>query len=76
MNKEEAYKIVFDDLTREGGCDLFRGIYDAKNGKDSYMNGISLVMEYIANQVSEQTYDSFVDMFFEEQRKGEKSQED
>lgn len=49
MNKEEAYKIVFDDLTREGGCDLFRGIYDAKNGKDSYMNGISLVMEYIAN---------------------------
>ena len=63
MTKGEAYRIVFADLTREDGCALFRGIYDAKNGKDSYMHGISSVMEYIASQVSEQAHDNFEDIF-------------
>ena len=63
MIKEEAYKIVFDDLTREDGCSIFRGIYDAKNCKDSYMYGVSHVIQYIAIQVSEETRDNFEDMF-------------
>lgn len=71
MTREEAYKIVFDDLTREDGYPIFRGIYDAKNGKDSYMYGISHAMEYIALQVSEQTYESFGDMFLKNMIKSE-----
>lgn len=80
MTKEEAYKIVFDDLTREDGYPIFRGIYDAKNGKDSYMYGIAHIMEYIAIQVSDQARDNFEDMFLKNMMKSEekakKSQED
>ena len=75
MTKGEAYRIVFDDLTREDGCPIFRGIYDAKNGKTSYMYGISHVMEYIAIQVSEQTRDNFEDMFLKNMIKSEEGAE-
>ena len=75
MTNKEAYKIVFDDLTREDGCALFRGVYDAKNGKTSYMYGISHVMEYIAIQVSEQTRDNFEEMFLKNMIKSEEKAE-
>ena len=75
MTKEEAYRMVFADLTREDGCALFRGIYDAKNGKSSYMHGVSSVMEYIASQVSEQVHDSFEDMFLKNMMKSEERAE-
>lgn len=64
MIKSEAYKIVFEDLTREDGCSLFRGIYDAENGNASYMHGVSFVIGYIARQISMETYSDFSDMFF------------
>lgn len=41
---------------------LFRGIYDAKNGNEHFMYGIATVMEYIANLVSEDTYEKYNEM--------------
>ena len=42
MTKEEAYKIVYEDLKTHR---LFRGIYDGRNGSKKFMHGISIVME-------------------------------
>lgn len=62
LSKSEAYKIVFDDLIK---CDMFKGIYDAKHGKDSFMYGVATVMENIAMNVSEDCYEKFEDEFME-----------
>lgn len=56
MDKKKAYEIVFNDLKQIG---LFCGKYDAKNGKESYMHGVSSVMENIALGVSEECYNRF-----------------
>lgn len=56
MDKSKAYKIVFDDLTQ---CNLFKGIYDAKNGNEYFMYGVATVMEYIAHGVSEEYLEKF-----------------
>ena len=45
MNKQEAFKIVYDEMIK---CQLFCGVYDAKNGNLHFMYGISTVMEQIA----------------------------
>lgn len=47
MNKEEAYRIVYDDLCK---INLFCGTYDATNKQVQYMLGIETVMEVIANR--------------------------
>lgn len=62
MDKKEAYKIVFYDLILSG-CGIFQGKYDALKGSKLYMYGVSFVMEYIAQQVSEGCYDDFSDLF-------------
>jgi len=54
--KSKAYKIVYDDLTQHN---LFKGIYDAKNGKEYFMYGVATVMEYIAHGVSEECLEKF-----------------
>ena len=59
-NKSEAYKIVFDDLTK---CNMFKGIYDGINGNPHFMYGIWTVMDYIASNVSEDCYDQFTEEF-------------
>ena len=41
-----AAKIVLRKLSE---CPLLCGVYDARNGKDNYMFGVSTVMEMIAN---------------------------
>ena len=66
MNKSEAYKIVFEDLTK---CDMFKGIYDAEHGKDSFMYGVLTVMENIAFNVSEECGDKFSTKFTENMNK-------
>lgn len=71
INTETAFNIVYEELTSSDGCQLFRGIYDARNGKEDYMYGISTVMEYIANQVSEQTCEEFQEMFYDNMRESE-----
>lgn len=61
MRKKKAYKIVYRDLMK---VDLFRGHYDAKNGKeDGYMYGISSVMENIAFRVSEEKANEYMEIF-------------
>ncbi len=73
MLKELAYKIVYNDLMK---CPICRGIYDAKHGKDSFMYGISLVMEAIAYQVSEKTLDEFNDIFMDNMTKSKEKYND
>ena len=45
MTKQEAYLLVYKDLMQ---ISMFRGSYDARNGNEDYMCGISSVMETIA----------------------------
>ena len=49
-----ACRIVLDMLKE---CDMFCGIYDAKNGDDHFMHGIMTVMENIAYCISEEEGD-------------------
>lgn len=57
-----AYHLVLNDIL-EHGPNMFRGIYDAKNGKASFMDGIQTVMEYIAINDSDIVYEQFSDVF-------------
>ena len=41
----KAYKLVLDDLRK---INMFNGIYDAKNGKSDFMDGVWTVMACIA----------------------------
>lgn len=59
---DKAYHTVFRDIMLNGP-DMFRGIYDAKNGNKAFMYGIQTVMEYIAIHDSEEHYEEFSDMF-------------
>lgn len=62
MNKEDAYRYVFHHLISYGPK-LFIGIYDAKNGSSEFMYGIQTVMEMIAFNVSDETYQTFAEIF-------------
>lgn len=64
MNTKDAYRIVYNDIMNRGGG-LFQGVFDAKNGKKSFMYGISTVMEFIAYEVGEKELENFQDIFFE-----------
>lgn len=64
MNKtiQDAYRIVLNDMMNSG-CGILAGEYDAKNGNEKYMFGISTVMEWIAYKVNEETGNDFSDLF-------------
>lgn len=64
----EAYRIVFANMTK---IDLFKGIYDGKNGNEHYMFGISAVMEHIAYNIDEETGDNFSETFIDNMIKSE-----
>ena len=68
MNKSEVYQIVFDDLMQ---INLFRGIYDARHGNEHYMHGISAVIEYIAQSISDECYEKFNTEFIQNMIKSE-----
>lgn len=64
MTKQEAYKIVYNDiLNRDIG--LFLGSFDAKNGKSEFMHGINTLMEFIAYESSKKDYDGFQKIWFD-----------
>ena len=44
-------------------CPLFRSEYDAKNGSEYFMYGISTVMEYLASYVDDTFYQEVSDVF-------------
>lgn len=64
-NLRNASQIVLDKLK---GCDLFCGKYDARNGKEDYMYGISTVMEVIAHYAGDE---EFEDMFLKNMQESE-----
>lgn len=59
MNKEEIRKLVSKMME----CPLFRGEYDAKNGSESFIYGISTVMEYLASCVDDTFCQEVSDIF-------------
>ena len=59
---QSAYRIVLNDILNSG-CSLMIGKYDAKNGSEEFMHGISTVMEWIAYRVSEVDGDKISDLF-------------
>ena len=69
MNKSEAYKIVFDNLTE---CNLFKGIHDARSGENKFMYGIWTVMSAIAYGVSDDFGDEFEETFSQNMINSEK----
>lgn len=58
--EKEILKSILDDMTE---CGLFVGRYDARNGSQDFMHGISTVMECLAYRVSEDYGDTFSDTF-------------
>lgn len=71
-SEKEAYKIVLKDLCK---CGLFRGRYDALNGDEHYMYGVSSVMESIAYHVSDEVGDDFSDKFIKNMLRSEERAE-
>ena len=71
LNQEEKKVIekVVDGMTE---CGLFCGRYDAKNGNEHFMYGVSTVMEYLAYLVSDECGDEFSDTFTKNMIKSEK----
>lgn len=59
-NEKEMLKGIIEEM-RE--CNMFNGIYNAKNGSVQFMYGISTVMECLAYRVSDEYGDSFSDTF-------------
>lgn len=65
-----AYHLVYDDMVSKGPK-LFKGCYDAKPGNNSFMYGICIVMEFIADKVSPEVYDKFSTEFVTNMNKSE-----
>lgn len=61
---QDAYRIVFNDMMNSD-CGLLVGKYDAKNGDEKFMHGISTVMEWIAYRASKVQGENFSLMFIE-----------
>jgi len=66
-----TWKAVLEELKE---IQLFRGIYDAKNGNEHYMYGISTVMEVIANKANDEEFENefLHNMELSEERAGRK----
>lgn len=67
---QDAYRIVLNDMLNSG-CGLFVGEYDALNGNEQFMHGISTVMEWIAYRMSDADGDAFNDLFIKNLLKSE-----
>lgn len=64
MTKQDAYRIVYNDiLNRDIG--LLLGRFDATHGSHQFMNGVGMVMEFIAHECSEADYEDFQNIWFE-----------
>lgn len=61
-NEKEMLKGIIEEM-RE--CNMFNGIYNAKNGSVQFMYGILSVMECLAYMVSDEYGDSFSDTFLQ-----------
>ena len=66
MSEREAFQIVLNKLKE---CQLFCGKYDARNGNEHYMYGISTVMEVIASYAGDETFE---EMFLKNMNESER----
>lgn len=71
MDKKEAYEIVLNDLMSDNAPGLFKGRYDAVHGNESFMYGISTVIEFIAHHVSNKAEDKYSNLFMNNMVKSE-----
>lgn len=60
---KSSYQQVLEYLIGDNGPNMFKGIYDARNGNPAFMYGIETVIECIAAMVDEETQQKFTDMF-------------
>ena len=58
----KAYEMVLNDIVNSG-CGLMVGKYDAKNGNEYFMYGISTVIEWIAYKVDDEVGEEFSNIF-------------
>lgn len=58
MNVKKAYDVVLSDILNNGSG-LFVGKYDARNDDKHFMNGVLMVMEYIAYKVDEENFQTY-----------------
>lgn len=68
MTKEDIRQLVLEMME----CPMFRGVYDAKHGNESFMYGISTVMEYLASRVGDTFYQEVSDVFTHNMVKSQK----
>lgn len=61
-HEKTTLKNIFEELKT---CELFTGKYDARNGNEHYMYGISAVMECLAYMIDEKYGDDFSQEFNE-----------
>lgn len=73
MDKTEAFKIVFDELQK---MNMFKGIYDARNGNTYFMYGIATVMEFVAYSIDDATGDNFSETFYRNMDESEREKEE
>lgn len=59
MTQEDIRQLVLEMME----CPMFRGEYDARHGSESFMYGISTVMDYLALKVDEDFYQEVSDAF-------------
>ena len=60
MDKKIACLVALEELKQ---CPMFRGVYDAKNEDEHFMNGVATVMEALAYMVNDNVGDKFTDEF-------------
>lgn len=72
LNQEEK-KIIEKVINEMCECGLFCGRYDAKNGNEHFMYGVSTVMESLAYLVSEDFGDEFTEIFLKNMLESKKS---
>lgn len=56
LNKEEKQTLEKVIKYSMENVKLFRGEYDAKNGKESFMHGICVLLEYLSGLVDDDFY--------------------
>lgn len=61
MSREEVLKQTIEEMKCIG---IFNGLFDAKRGSWEFMHGVAAVMEYLANEVSEDYYYEFQENFW------------
>lgn len=62
MNREKAFSIVYEELIQNP---MFKGLFDATHGNVEFMYGVCTVMENIAINVNEDTYDEFSTLWWD-----------